>query len=136
MTINRITENSRVNKCFNKDFKDSTVENNTLNNDCLLPKKCDIVIDTTHSNLVMMKPLSSIKFENPYNSCLTNLNSLVNTENQSYLMTQTLKMEDNMESTQNIFQPTAEPIQVKGGEEYEFYGMIQLISIYKFIIFL
>jgi len=110
MNINRATEESLVNKCLNKSIKDSTVFDNTLKNDRLLSKKYNTV-NKSHS------------------SSLTSSNTHINIENKSS-MTQTLKIEDNMESTQNFFEPTPERIETNNGEEYGIDGMLQLISTY------
>jgi len=131
MNINRIKEKSRVNKCLNKNVKDSIVFDKTLNNDHSLSKKCDCVNDNAHLNVVVTKPLPPIKLEKPHNSSLTNLKTHMNLKYQpsnmtAILMTQTKKKID-LESTRNFFQPTLEPMQTKE-EKHEIEGMFQLIS--------
>eukprot|EP00102_Acyrthosiphon_pisum_P023983 XP_016661193.1 PREDICTED: probable lysine-specific demethylase 4B [Acyrthosiphon pisum] len=116
MNINRITQESRVDKCLNKSIKDSTVFDKTLNNDNLLSKECDCVNDNTHLKYVVVtKPLPPITLEKPRNSSLTKSKLHMNLKNQpskmtSIFMTQTKKKID-LESTRNFFQPTLEPMQ-------------------------
>jgi len=128
MNINRITEESRMNKCINKSIKDSTVFDKTLSNDHLLSKKCDSVNANTHLNVVVNKSLPPSKLEKPRNLSVTSSKTHMIFKNQpsnmtSIFTTQTKKKID-LESTQNFFQPTLEPKE----EKYEIYGMFQLIS--------
>eukprot|EP00102_Acyrthosiphon_pisum_P016079 XP_008186899.2 PREDICTED: lysine-specific demethylase 4A-like [Acyrthosiphon pisum] len=125
--INRAREESRMNKCPNKNIKNSTVFDDTLKNVRLLSKKFETVNYNTHSNLVKRKPLPPIKFEKSHSSSLISSNTHIDTENKFH-MTQTLKIEDNMESTQNFFQPTPERIKTNDGEEYGIIGMQTIIS--------
>jgi hypothetical protein len=127
MNINRITEESRVNKYLKKSIKDPTVFNNTLN-DCLSSKKGDSVNNNGHSNVVIIKPLLPIKSEMPQNSSLINLTTHIKSKNQPYMptvfLTPTIEIID-IKSTRKLYQPTLEPIQIKDEEEYVIDGMFQ-----------
>ncbi|XP_008183316.1 lysine-specific demethylase 4C [Acyrthosiphon pisum] len=123
--INKITEEARVNKYLNKSIKNSTVLNNTSNNDRLLSKKCDSVNNNAHSKVVIIKPLPPNNWEKPHNSSLTSLNTQVNTKYppnymSKVFMTPTLKLVD-IKSTQKF--STLEPIQIKDAEEYVIDGI-------------
>jgi len=133
LNINRATEESRMNKYLNKSIKDSTVYDDTLKNNRLLSKKCDTVNYNAHSNLDKIELLAPIKFEKSHSSSFTSSNTHINTENKFY-MTQTLKIEDNMESTQTFFQPTPKRIKTNNGEEDGIDGMFQLIFTYTITI--
>jgi len=126
LNINKITEESRVNRYLNKTIQNSTVFNNTSNNDHLLSKKCDSVNNNAHSKLVIIKHVPPNNLEKPHNSSLTSLNTHVNTKYPSnymskVFMTPTLKIVDIKKSTQKF--PTLEPIQMKDAEEYVIDGM-------------
>ncbi|XP_060860643.1 lysine-specific demethylase 4A-like [Metopolophium dirhodum] len=131
MNINRITEESRMNKCINKSIKDSTVFDKTLNNDHLLSKKCDSVNDNTHLNVVVTKSLPPSKLEKSRSSSVTISKTHMILKNQpsnmtSIFMTQTKKKID-LESTRNFFQPTLGPMQSKE-EKHEIDGIQNNIS--------
>ncbi|XP_060857752.1 lysine-specific demethylase 4A-like [Metopolophium dirhodum] len=131
MNINRITEESRMNKCINKSIKDSTVFDKTLNNDHLLSKKCDSVNDNTHLNVVVTKSLPPSKLEKSRSSSVTISKTHMILKNQpsnmtSIFMTQTKKKID-LESTRNFFQPTLGPMQSKE-EKHEIDGIQNKIS--------
>lgn len=130
--INKITEESRVNKCLNKSIKNSTVFNNTSNNDRLLSKKCDSVNNNARSKVVVIKPLPPNNLGKPHNSSLPSSNTHVNTKYppnymQKVFLSPTINLVD-IKSTQQF--PTIEPVQIKGAEEYVIDGMFQLISSY------
>jgi len=129
MKINKITEESRVNKYLKRSLKDSPALNNTQNNDQLLSKKCDNVNNNNaHSNVVLMKPLSPLKLQIPRNSSLTSSTTCINTKNQPYMpsvfISPTLEIVQLKPET--YFQPTLEPIQIRKEEEYVIDGMFQL----------
>lgn len=126
MNVNKNTEESRVNKCLNKSIKNSTVFNNSLNNDHLISEKYDSVNENIHLNVARTKQLPPIKLERPYNSSLTSANHVINSKNQpsqmtSIFMSQT-KKEEGMKSTQNFVQPILEPKQIVD-DKHEIYGM-------------
>jgi len=127
--INKITEESRVNKYLNKSIKNSKKLRNTSNNDHLLSKKCDSVNNNARSKVLIIKQSPLNNLEKPHNSSLTSLNSQVNTKYPpNYMpklfMTPTLKIVD-IKSTRNF--STLVPIQIKDAEEYVIDGMSQLI---------
>lgn len=121
--INRTTEESRVNKYLK----------NSIKNDSLLSKNGDSVNYNGHSNVVILKPLLPIKSEMPQNASLTNLTTHINKKNQPYMpsvfMSPKIEIVDR-KSTQQLYPPTLEPIQIKDEEEYVIDGMFQLILTY------
>lgn len=124
MNINRITEESIVNKCLNESINNSTVFNNTLNNDNLLSEKLDSVNDKAYSNVDTTEQFPLIKFEKPHDLSLTSSNPSVNSKNQpSHVVSVSqIKKKKDIKSSQNLVQPILEPKQVME-EKHEMYGM-------------
>lgn len=114
--INKTTEETRENKYLKKSIK----------NDSLLSKNGDSVNYNGYSNIVLLKPLLPIKSEMPQNASLTNLTTHINKKNQPYMpsvfISPKIEIVDK-KSTQQLYQPTLEPIQIKDEEEYVIDGI-------------
>jgi len=125
LNINSTTEETQVNP--NKSINDSTVFNNTSNNDCLLYKKCDRVIKKAHSNVVMIKPLPPTNSEKPNISSLTSSSIQANTKNPPDFKTKKYTTQALIDLRDSVNASTFGFIQKNNPEEYVIDGMLQLI---------
>lgn len=130
LNINSITEETQVNKYPTKSINDSTVFNNTSNNDGLLSKECDSVNKKAHSNVVIIKPLPPTNLEKPHTSSLTSSSTQVKTKYPPEYMTKKYVTQTLLDIRASLNKSTQEIIKKDYAEEYVIDGMFLLISAY------
>lgn len=129
ININSITEQTQENKYPIKSINDSTVFNNTSNNDGLLSKKCDSVNKKAHSNVVIIKPLPPTNLEKPHTSSLTSSSAQVKTKYPPEYMTKTYVTQTLLDIRATLNNSNLETIKKDYSEEYVIGGMF-LVNFY------